>query len=123
MLERHVRAVQLEQRRDVIVARHRLFRRGSAPLLERGRSVRRVRGLGVLIGVLYALHPEGAGRAGARLVLLDALYLYTTREGPLSPSTRQAPATQKGQIRKQLADMLDGEGGSKLAPARIAGLA
>jgi nucleoside-diphosphate-sugar epimerase len=49
---------------------------------------------------------EAAGSTGARLVLLDALYLYTTREGPLSPSTRQAPETEKGKIRKQLADML-----------------
>lgn len=49
---------------------------------------------------------EGVGKAGARLVLLDALYLYTTREGPLSPSTRQAPETRKGMIRKQLSDML-----------------
>jgi nucleoside-diphosphate-sugar epimerase len=49
---------------------------------------------------------EGAGRAGTRLVVLDALYLYATDEGPLSPRTKQAPATEKGKIRKALADML-----------------
>ena len=58
---------------------------------------------------LPALHRgliDGVGRVGARLVLLDALYLYTTQEGPLSPSTRQAPETEKGKVRKQLADLL-----------------
>jgi nucleoside-diphosphate-sugar epimerase len=58
---------------------------------------------------LPALHRgliEGARAAGTRLVLLDALYLYTTREGPLSPTTRQAPETAKGKVRKQLSDML-----------------
>lgn len=49
---------------------------------------------------------EAASLRGARLVLLDALYLYTTREGPLAPTTRQAPETEKGKIRKELSDML-----------------
>lgn len=48
----------------------------------------------------------GVARAGTRLVLLDALYLYSLDHGPLSPSTPQEPSTQKGAIRKQLADML-----------------
>ncbi|WP_437973855.1 NAD(P)H-binding protein [Sorangium sp. So ce295] len=48
---------------------------------------------------------EGASRAGVRLVLLDALYLYTLREGPLSPDTRHAAETEKGKIRMQIADM------------------
>jgi nucleoside-diphosphate-sugar epimerase len=58
---------------------------------------------------LPALHRgliAGASGAGARLVLLDALYLYTTREGPLSPTTRQAPETAKGRVRKQLSDLV-----------------
>jgi nucleoside-diphosphate-sugar epimerase len=49
---------------------------------------------------------EGAGKAEVRLVLLDALYLYTTDEGPLSPQTRQEPKTEKGKVRKQLSDLL-----------------
>jgi nucleoside-diphosphate-sugar epimerase len=64
---------------------------------------------GVWAQTLPALHRgliEGAAGAGTRLVLLDALYLYTTREGPLAPTTRQAPETAKGKVRKELADML-----------------
>lgn len=49
---------------------------------------------------------EGAARAGTRLVLLDALYLYSTEHGPLSPRTPQTPSTAKGRIRKATADML-----------------
>lgn len=48
----------------------------------------------------------GVARADTRLVLLDALYLYTLDAGPLAPETPQEPTTQKGAIRKQLADML-----------------
>jgi nucleoside-diphosphate-sugar epimerase len=48
---------------------------------------------------------EGARLAGTRLVLLDALYLYTTREGPLSPETRHGAETEKGKIRMQIADL------------------
>jgi nucleoside-diphosphate-sugar epimerase len=48
----------------------------------------------------------GTRRAGARLVLLDALYAYALDEGPLRPTTREAPSTKKGVIRKQLADMV-----------------
>jgi nucleoside-diphosphate-sugar epimerase len=47
----------------------------------------------------------GAEMAGVRLVVLDALYLYATHEGPLSPETRQESATEKGKIRKNVADM------------------
>jgi nucleoside-diphosphate-sugar epimerase len=49
---------------------------------------------------------EGAGNAGARLVVLENLYLYTLNDGPLSPSTRQVPGSKKGAVRKQLADTL-----------------
>ncbi|MFT3926586.1 MAG: NAD(P)H-binding protein [Myxococcales bacterium] len=49
---------------------------------------------------------DGVGRTGARLVVLDALYLYATDQGPLSPSTPQTPHTEKGKVRKQIADML-----------------
>ena len=47
----------------------------------------------------------GASQAGVRLVLLDALYLYTTREGPLAPHTRHAAETEKGKIRMQIAEL------------------
>jgi len=49
---------------------------------------------------------DAAARSGARLVLLDALYLYAIDRGPLSPDTQQTPRTEKGKIRKQTADML-----------------
>jgi len=49
---------------------------------------------------------DGVARTGARLVVLDALYLYSLGEGPLSPETRQVPDTEKGRIRKSIADML-----------------
>jgi nucleoside-diphosphate-sugar epimerase len=58
---------------------------------------------------LPALHAgliAGVGRIGARLVLLDALYLYAIDQGPLAPETPQQPATLKGKIRKQVADMV-----------------
>jgi nucleoside-diphosphate-sugar epimerase len=48
----------------------------------------------------------GTRRAGARLVMLDALYAYALDEGPLRPSTREAPTTKKGAVRKQLADLV-----------------
>lgn len=44
--------------------------------------------------------------AGSRLVVLDALYLYALDQGPLKPETVQQPSTQKGNVRKQVADML-----------------
>ena len=49
---------------------------------------------------------DAVSSVGARLVLLDALYLYARDQGPLSPQTAQAPQTEKGKIRKQTADML-----------------
>ena len=49
---------------------------------------------------------DAVGSVGARLVLLDALYLYAPDQGPLSPHTAQNPQTEKGKIRKQTADML-----------------
>lgn len=49
---------------------------------------------------------EAASQVGARLVVLDALYLYALDRGPLSPDTPALPATQKGRVRKQIADML-----------------
>lgn len=48
----------------------------------------------------------GAGAVGARLVVLDALYLYANDEGPLSPRTPARPSTEKGKIRRALAEML-----------------
>lgn len=41
-------------------------------------------------------------RADVRLVLLDALYLYSLAHGPLSPATPRAPLTEKGRIRLAL---------------------
>jgi nucleoside-diphosphate-sugar epimerase len=49
---------------------------------------------------------DAASRAGTRLVVLDALYLYALDQGPLSPETPAQPSTQKGRVRKQIADML-----------------
>ncbi|MCB9656441.1 MAG: NAD(P)H-binding protein [Sandaracinaceae bacterium] len=55
---------------------------------------------------LHAGLIAGVGQSGARLVLLDALYLYETGAAPLSPDTPQTPSTAKGRVRKQLADMV-----------------
>lgn len=49
---------------------------------------------------------EAASRTQARLVVLDALYVYARGQGPLAPTTPQAPETQKGKVRKQISDML-----------------
>jgi nucleoside-diphosphate-sugar epimerase len=49
----------------------------------------------------------GAGRAGARLVVLDNLYAYGRTGGrPMSEDTRQAPCSRKGEIRARLHDNL-----------------
>jgi nucleoside-diphosphate-sugar epimerase len=55
---------------------------------------------------LHAGLIAGVARTGARLVVLDALYLYALDHGALSPETPQRPSTEKGKIRKQIADML-----------------
>ncbi|HEX6240607.1 MAG TPA: NAD-dependent epimerase/dehydratase family protein [Polyangiales bacterium] len=55
---------------------------------------------------LHAGLIAGVARIGARLVLLDALYLYAIDQGPLSPETPQIPATIKGKIRKQASDLV-----------------
>ena len=49
---------------------------------------------------------DAVSKVGARLVVLDALYLYALDQGPLKPETAHAPSTEKGNIRKQVADML-----------------
>src|ERR1700712_3649837 len=49
---------------------------------------------------------EAVSKLGVRLVQLDALYLYARDQGPLAPETAQRPATEKGQVRKQISDML-----------------
>jgi len=49
----------------------------------------------------------GAGRAGARLVVLDNLYAYGRTGGrPMNEDTRQAPSSKKGEIRARLAEDL-----------------
>jgi nucleoside-diphosphate-sugar epimerase len=49
----------------------------------------------------------GAGRAGARLVVLDNLYAYGRTGGrPMSEDTPQAPSSRKGEIRARLHDDL-----------------
>jgi nucleoside-diphosphate-sugar epimerase len=40
--------------------------------------------------------------ADVRLVLLDALYLYSLAHGPLAPTTPREPATEKGRVRLAL---------------------
>jgi len=49
---------------------------------------------------------DAARRSGARLVLLDSLYMYALDHGPLRPTTPQEPVSEKGKIRKALADIL-----------------
>lgn len=49
---------------------------------------------------------EGARLSNSRLVLLDNLYMYALDRGPLSPTTPQEPSTEKGKVRKALADMV-----------------
>lgn len=46
---------------------------------------------------------DGAVAANTRLVLLDGLYLYTIKEGPLTPDTRVDAETEKGKIRMGIA--------------------
>ncbi len=49
----------------------------------------------------------GAGRAGARLVVLDNLYAYGRTGGrPMNEDTPQAPCSRKGEIRARLAEDL-----------------
>lgn len=55
---------------------------------------------------LHAGLIDAAARSGVRLVVLDALYLYAIDRGPLSPETPEEPATEKGAVRKALADAL-----------------
>jgi nucleoside-diphosphate-sugar epimerase len=49
---------------------------------------------------------EAAASVDARLVVLDALYLYALDHGPLAPDTPELPSTEKGQVRKHIADLL-----------------
>ena len=58
------------------------------------------------LGPLNAGLIEAARLSGARLVLLDSLYLYALDRGPLRPTTPQEPVSEKGKIRKALADVL-----------------
>jgi len=58
------------------------------------------------LGPLTAGLLEGARLSGSRLVLLDGLYMYALDRGPLRPTTPQEPATEKGKIRKAVADMV-----------------
>lgn len=55
----------------------------------------------ILEGVIAA-----ARDSGARLVVLENLYMYALDKGPLGPGTPEAPTTAKGRLRKQLADRL-----------------
>jgi len=55
----------------------------------------------VLEGVIAA-----ARDCGARLVVLENLYMYALDRGPLGPSTPESPTSAKGRLRKQLADRL-----------------
>ena len=47
-----------------------------------------------------------AAATGARLVVLENLYLYRLDAGPLAPDTPVGPATKKGAVRAQLAATL-----------------
>lgn len=63
---------------------------------------------GVWARTLPPLHRgllDASARSGKRLVVLDALYAYTLEEGPLAPTTRLDPSTEKGAIRKLIAEL------------------
>jgi nucleoside-diphosphate-sugar epimerase len=47
-----------------------------------------------------------AGASGARLVVLDNLYMYGKPSGPITPDTPFNPESHKGEIRAQASDML-----------------
>jgi nucleoside-diphosphate-sugar epimerase len=47
-----------------------------------------------------------AGATGARLVVLDNLYMYGKPSGPITPDTPFNPESRKGEIRAQASDML-----------------
>jgi nucleoside-diphosphate-sugar epimerase len=47
-----------------------------------------------------------AGRAGARLVVLDNLYMLGRPTGPMNEDTPVAPASRKGLIRARVAEMM-----------------
>ncbi|MFQ5399539.1 MAG: SDR family oxidoreductase [Anaerolineae bacterium] len=49
---------------------------------------------------------EGAASAGAKLVYVDNLYMYGKVSGPMKESTPYRPASRKGALRAQLANML-----------------
>ena len=49
-----------------------------------------------------------AKAAGARYVSIDNLYMYDSSEGPISETTRLAPASRKGELRERMArEVLD----------------
>src|SRR5262249_47355973 len=54
---------------------------------------------------------DGVRKAGARLVYTDNLYMYAPTGQPLAEDSLQSPATRKGKVRKQLADMILAEAG------------
>lgn len=49
---------------------------------------------------------EAAARAGARLVVLDNLYMLGRPDGPISASSPVAPCSRKGALRARLGDTL-----------------
>ncbi len=49
---------------------------------------------------------NAAGRAGARLVVLDNLYAYGRPDRPMDEETPQAPCARKGELRARLHDEL-----------------
>ncbi len=60
-----------------------------------------------VIQPLYRSIWKAAGRAGARLVQLDNLYMYGRPEvSPFDESTPERPCSKKGEIRKALSDEL-----------------
>jgi nucleoside-diphosphate-sugar epimerase len=66
-----------------------------------------------------AMH--GAKKAGAKLVVLDNLYMYGTAEGPLSETTPVNPCSRKGEVRARLAEerqLAHARGDVRIATAR-----
>ena len=48
---------------------------------------------------------DAAAAAGAKLVVVDNLYMYDSTKGPMSDDTSVAPISRKGQLRAQVADL------------------
>jgi len=68
---------------------------------------------------------EAAGLAGARLIFFDNVYMYGKVEGPMTEDTPYNPCSKKGEVRADIARMLEdamGKNGFSATIARAADL-